>query len=434
MQPALRRELGVMDLALFNVAAVVGIRWVAAAAHTGPGSMTLWVLAALLFFIPCAFAVAGLARKMPEEGGIYIWTQNAFGGWHAFFCGYTYWVSNLFFFPNLVLAGVGMAATALGIAETKAMMIAVSLGVMWLAILMNVRGVGVGKWMGNIGGLATYAAGVVLILTGAIVFARWGSVTPFHFTPEWNFEKLNFWSQIAMAFGGLELGAIMAGEIANPERTIPRAAWISGIGIAGFYMLGTLAVLVVLLPDQVNVITGLVQAGAVAGTRLGVPWLAPLLATLLCFSVTGQLSAWVAGNARIPYVMGMDRYIPQAFGALHPRWGTPHISILTQGVMATIFLLILQLGEDLKVGYQLLVDMTIICYFIPFAYLFASAWRFGQPLAAVCGGTVTVLVLILSLVPPAGTASVWLFELKLIGGTALLAGLARWWFQRHRPA
>src|ERR1700690_3620147 len=116
-KPALARELGLRDLVLFNIAAVIGIRWLAAAAHTGPVSITLWLLAAVFFFIPSALAVASLSAKFPQEGGIYVWTQQGFGDWHGFLCGWCYWLSNLFYFPNLLLAGVDMAGYALGFSE-----------------------------------------------------------------------------------------------------------------------------------------------------------------------------------------------------------------------------------------------------------------------------------------------------------------------------
>ena len=107
--PALRREIGLWDLVLFNIAAVVGIRWLAAAAQAGSGSITLWLVAAALFFVPSALAVATLSARFPKEGGIYVWTKEGFGDWHGFLCGWCYWLSNLFYFPNLLLAGIGMA-------------------------------------------------------------------------------------------------------------------------------------------------------------------------------------------------------------------------------------------------------------------------------------------------------------------------------------
>ncbi len=417
---------------LFNIAAVVGIRWLAAAAHTGPGSVTLWLLAAGLFFVPSALTVSALSRRFPQEGGIYVWTRQAFGDWHGFLCGWCYWVSNLFYFPGLLLAGVGMAASALGFAENRIAIVAISLVVLWIASITNIYGLGIGKWTGNIGALSTCLTGVLLIALGAIVWRHSGSATPMRILPEWNLNRLNFWSQIAFAFGGLELAAIMGGEIRNPQKTIPRAAWMAGLAIAAFYIAGTVAILVLLPPYRVSIVTGIVQAADVAGTRLGIQWPPAAIAAAVCVGVTGQLAVWIAGTARLPFVIGIDHYLPPVFSRLHPRWGTPHLSILILTGACTVFVILMQAGENLRIGYQLLVDMTVILYFVPFLYLFGAAWRCGERLSAAAGLLVTLLALALSFAPPPDVSSILVFEGKLAGGFVVLAIGARLCFQRYR--
>ncbi len=437
LHPALRRELGLRDLVLLNFAAVAGIRWLAAAAHAGPGSITLWLLAALFFFVPSALAVAGLSSKYPDEGGLYVWTRESFGDWHAFLCGWCYWLNNLFFLPSLLMAGVGMAAYAMGpgyshLAENRWYVIPTALLVLWAAFFANVVGMKTGKWASNLGGAATYAAGGLLILAGAAAFLRQGSATPLDIRPEWNWEKMNFWSQIAFAFGGLELGAVLGGEIRDPGRTIRRAAWISGLSASGFYIVGTLAVLVLLPAEGISILTGLVQAGESAAQSFGAGWLSPLFALLVTAGIAGQVCAWLGGCARLPLVIGMDRHLPVSFARLHPRWQTPHVSLVAQGVACTVFLVVSQLGETVRAGYQILVDMAVITYFIPFLYIFLAAYRFGQRASGACGALVTAAAILLSLVPPAGVASPWLFELKLLGGTAVLILAGRMGFRRWR--
>ena len=436
--PALRRELGLRDLVLFNIAAVVGIRWLAAAAHTGPGSITLWVLAAAFFFVPSALAVSRLTARFPEEGGLYVWTKHSFGEWHGFLCGWCYWLSNLFYFPNLLLAGIGIAVYTFGpqythLADNRVFVVSVSLIVLWVAVLTNLVGLRVGKWTENLGGLATYLAGGLLIGIGLAVWMRHGPATRLDLVPQWNWDKLNFWSQIAFAFGGLELGAMMGGEIRDPQRTVPRAAWISGVAIAAFYILGTLAILAVLPPERVNIMTGLAQAGAAASERLHLSWLAPVLAVLITCGVTGQLGAWLSGSARIPFAIGLDHHLPPAFGKLHPRWQTPHVAILVQGAACTLFLVAMQWGHTLRAGYQLLVDMTVISYFIPFLYLFLTAWKHGLAKSALPGLVVTAAGIAFSLVPPDDAGSLPLFEAKLAAGCILLLLAGRICF-RSSPA
>jgi amino acid transporter len=424
-KPALHRVLNLRDLVLFNIAAVVGIRWLAAAAQAGSGSISLWLLAAIFFFVPSALAVAALSARFPEEGGIYVWTKQAYGEWHGFLCGWCYWLSNLFYFPNLLLAGVGMAGYSLGLSENKAYILGVSLAILWVALLTNLAGLSVGRWTSNAGGVATYAAGALIIVAGAAAWFRYGSATPLRVLPEWDWGRLNFWSQIAFAFGGLELGAVMGGEIRNPARTVPRAAWMAGLAIAAFYILGTLALLVLLPADRISIINGLVQAAQAAGAHAGPPWLAWLLIGLVLMGVAGQLGAWIGGSARLPFVIGLDNYLPPAFARLHPRYGTPHVAILWQGVVCTAMVLALQAGSSLRTAYQLLVDMTVITYFIPFLYLFGAALRYGQRWSAGCGLLVTALAICFSLLPPTGSGPAWLFELKLLSGCAFLIGAAK---------
>ena len=428
-QPTLHRVLNLRDLVLFNIAAVVGIRWLAAAAQTGSGSIALWLLAAVFFFVPSALAVAALSARFPEEGGIYVWTKQAYGEWHGFLCGWCYWLSNLFYFPNLLLAGVGMAGYALGLGENKAYIIGVSLVILWIALLTNLAGLSVGRWTSNVGGVATYGAGALIIFAGMFAWFRSGSATPLHILPAWDWGRLNFWSQIAFAFGGLELGAVMGGEIRNPVRTVPRAAWTAGLAIAAFYILGTLSMLVLLPPDRIGIINGLVQAAQAAGAHAGPPWVTWLLIGLVLTGVAGQLGAWIGGSARLPFVIGLDSYLPAAFARLHPRYGTPHVAILWQGVVCTALVLALQAGASLRTAYQLLVDMTVITYFIPFLYLFGAAWRYRQRWSAASGMAVTTLGILFSLLPPAGSGPAWLFELKLLSGCAVLIGAAKMVFR-----
>jgi amino acid transporter len=438
-KPALAREMGLRDLVLFNIAAVAGIRWLAAAAHAGPASVSLWLLAAVFFFVPSALAVSRLTAKLPEEGGLYAWTRHSFGPWHGFLCGWCYWLSNLFFFPNLLLAGIGMAVYGIGaryawLGDSRWFVIPVSLAVLWVGVVTNLVGMRVGKWTENLGGIATYAAGLVIIALGLAVWVLHGGATPVRVIPAWDWGRLNFWSQIAFAFGGLELGAIMGGEIRDPRRTVPRAAWISGLLIAAFYVLGTLAILAVLPPAKVSILSGLTQAAAAAADRLGIPWVAMGLAVLITCGITGQLGAWLSGSARVPFAIGLDRYLPPAFARLHPRWKTPHVAILTQGIACTVFLLVMQLGESLRTGYQLLVDMTVITYFIPFLYLFGAAMKHGLRLSAVAGLVVTAAAIAFSLVPPGDALSAWLWDAKLVGGTAALVATARMAFTMGRRA
>ena len=433
----LRRELRLRDLVFFDVCAIVSLRWVAAAAHAGPGSFVLWIIAAVCFFLPSAITVSGLARRFPEEGGLYIWTKHAFGDQHAFLCGWFYFISTVLYLPSLLLAGIGMTAYAFGglgqrLAEDRGFALSITLAVLWAAFAANFFGMKVAKWISALGGSSTFIIGAVLAALAIAAGLRFGIATKFELLPKANFDTVNFWSQIAFAFVGLELAPIVSGEIRNPGRDLPRAALMSGVISAAFYISMTAALLVLLTPEAISPMTGLAQAGAAAAQKLGAPILSILLAALIGIALAGQLDTWIAGNTRLPYAIGLDRYLPPAFGRVHPRWGTPYVSLLVQALAATLFLLMAQLGETVRAAYQIMVDMMLIVTFIPFVYIFCAGFRFASRIAAVSGLAVTLIAIALAAVPPHEAASTAMFEAKVVGGSVFFALLGWALFKRYQ--
>src|SRR5579871_5271410 len=141
-EPALKRELGLRDLTLFAITCIVGVRWIPAAAHAGPGSITLWLLAAVLFTAPLAVAVAALCVKYPGAGGLYLWTRNDFGPWHGFLCFWVYWMGIAFWFPTAAMFYMRMGLYALGptfakLGDNRGALIAITLAAIWIALVSN---------------------------------------------------------------------------------------------------------------------------------------------------------------------------------------------------------------------------------------------------------------------------------------------------------
>ena len=432
----LRRELRLRDLVFFDICAIISLRWIAAAAHAGPGSFVLWIVAALFFFLPSAVTVSSLSRQFPQEGGFYVWTKRAFGDRHAFLCGWFYFISTVLYLPSLLLAGLGMSAYAFpGIgqrfADDRIFAVSITLAVLWAAFAANFFGMKVAKWISWLGGSSTFIVGALLLALAIAAGFRYGIATKFNLLPEANLDTINFWSQIAFAFVGLELAPVVSGEIRNPGLDLPRAAAISGVISAVFYVSVTAALLVLLNPAQISPMTGLTQAGAAGAQKLGAPILSILLAALIGIALAGQLDTWIAGNTRLPYAIGLDRYLPAAFGRVHSRWGTPYVSLLVQALAATLFLLMAQLGETVRAAYQIMVDMMLIVTFIPFVYIFAAGFRFASRIAAVSGLAVTLIAIALAAVPPHEAASAALFEAKVLGGSVFFAVLGWIVFKRY---
>lgn len=454
--------MGLWDVLLFNIAAVLGPRWIAAAAHNGPSSLSLWALAAVFFFVPTSFVVVELSTRYPDEGGLYIWTKEAFGDFHGFVAGWAYWVYTLFYFPGLLMASAAMAAYVGGerfayLANNRQFLVTGSLLLLAVAVGMNIVGLNIGKWLQNAGGIGTYVPLVLLVAVGMIFYGRHGThtvITLHSALPRWNLDTVNFWSQIAFAFTGLEMVCTMAEEVKNPHKTFPRAVLGSAILIATIYMLGTIAILVMLPAANVDPKSGVFQAITSGSVLMGIGFVGIVAALLVTAGNAGGVGATVAAAARVPFAVGIDRYLPEFFGKIHPRWRTPHVSMLIQAVISAVVLLISQINETTAGAYQLVIDAAIILYFLPFLYMYAAViklaykadrrenpkavlipgGKFGVWVMGTLGFAVTALSIVLSMVPPGDVVSKGIFELKLVGTTtlAILIGFVlHWWAGRN---
>jgi len=444
--------MGLWDVVLFNIAAVLGPRWVARAAHAGQSATILWILAVVFFFLPTAFIIAELSTRYPNEGGIYVWTKEAFGDFHGFVCGWCYWVYTLLYFPSLLTASVAMSVYIGGpshawLADNKVYITAASLLVLAIAAGMNLVGMNIGKWLQNAGGVGTYVPLVMLFGVGVWWYMHHGSATVFSresFVPNTDFDTLNFWSGIAFALTGMELICTMSEEIKDPKKTLPRSIFIAAAAIAVIYILGTLAVQFMIDPDHVNTQNGVFQAISMGSAAYGFAWFGVIAALLVTVGNAGGVGATVAGVARVPFVAGIDRYMPEAFGKLHPKWRTPYVAIIVQAILSAIILVLYQMNESISGAYEEMINATIIVYFIPFLYMYAAALKLsarpdrktsdavlvpgGKPgilIMGVLGFAVTAVSIVLAVIPSKDVINKPLFEIKVAGSTiaAVIIGL-----------
>lgn len=446
--PHLRRVLSFRDLVLYYVVTGFSLRWVAVAAAAGPSALVIWVIAALGFFVPLVFTVLELSSRYPEEGGIYVWSKRAFGPLAAFITGWTYWGSNLPYLPGLLYFAAANALFMGGpawqaLSSNSAYFLAVSTAGLAVAVTMNVVGLNVGKWLNNVGAIAAWIPAVLLIALGAVAWSRVGSATPMSaraLVPSVHLKDIIFWSTIAFAFGGVESGSTMGEEIKDARRTVPRAILAAGVVITALYIVTTLAVLLAMPTAQVSGLQGIMQAIQAMTAKAGVLWLAPAAAALVTLNALGGVGGWFAATARLPFVAGIDRFLPKAFGDLHPTWRTPYVALLAQAAIAGLFVFLGQAGTSVHGAYDALVSMGIIAYFIPFLFMFAAMIVLqrepagpdvmrvpgGKPVAillATTGFIVTAVSIVLACIPPDEEPNKMLAVVKVVGASAVLVSM-----------
>ncbi len=443
------RVMGLRDVVLFNISAIVGLRWLTtSSSQFGAASLVVWVVAMVVFFIPSAIAVRELADIDPGSGGIYRWVHRAFGTRQAFVAGWGYWVNNLLYFPSLLVTTAAIAAYAGGprtaaLGNSTTFIFIVSLIALWFAVWLNLVGLRVGKWLPNLGGFGTWVPALLFVLFATWSLVAKGSATPItarSLLPErFDLPSINLFATMTFAFAGLELAPTLGGEIHDPARTLRRGVLASGLAIVAMYILGTAAMLVALPHETISVTNGMPQAVQALVERLGVAGLGfmpILIALLLLLGNLGGLSAWLSGSARLPFAAGVDRALPEAFGRLHPRWQTPYVSLLLMGGLATLFIVAGLAGSTVKSAYLLLTQATLILFFIPYLYIFAAYLKLRRQrtlataLTGVVGLAAVAFSIVLGFVAPADEANPVLYRVKIAAGVVVFMGIGFWLVRR----
>lgn len=405
-------------------------------------SLVLWALAFLTFFVPEAIAVLMLARRYPGEGGIYLWTRREFGDAHGFLSGWCYWTNNLFYVPVLLIYMTGIFAFAGGEARAadlvnqKLFVAAVSFGWLALITLANIRGLAVGKWIQNIGGLGAFlSVALVLVAAGTAWAAGVGARPPraTHFS----WEMTTSFAVMCNALVGIELASTMGDEIRNPRRDLGPAIAIAGVVSIVSYLLVTGAVLTLVPVEQLGVIQGVMQAVSAGAHAAHVGWVIVPLAIVMGLATGGAASAWFAGSSRIPFVAGLTSALPPALGRIHPTWHSPHVALVTCAVLAGIFTALSLVGSNVTEAYQVLLKAAVVIQLIPFVYLFLALAKttdvtLGARAAGVLGLCTTAVGLGAAFLPTSDVTSVALFEVKMIVGVVGPTTLGWFLFKRAR--
>src|SRR3954470_15154235 len=445
----LKRVLGRWDLILLFVVAVFNLNVVPSIAANGGVTVWLWIIALLLFFWPQGIAVIELAHRYPGEGGVYLWAKEVFGDFHGFLSGWCYWTNNMMYVPTVMLYFVGVSVFVLGsghqaLGDNKVFALSASLILLTLLVVLNVVGLGVGKWINNLGAIGTFVAAAVLIGLGAMVWVRFGAnVTAADFSIPANTRfVLNSFCVICFGLVGLELASVMGDEIENPQRILPGAVAWGGVLSGLLYIGATLTLLIAVGKQDISVLQGIVQAVSHMAARVGAAWIVAPFAFLLSVSIAGIGSAWLAGSARIPFVAGLDSYMPAWLGRVHPQYRTPYAALIVHAAVSMILVIVNFTGAGVQETFQKLLSLAVVLQLVPFIYMFGALLkiaadegfvqgRYGRTtlfFAGASGLVTTIAGIALAFFPAQQISSVLSYEVWMVGGTLLFIGLAAFFF------
>ena len=225
-------------------------------------------------------------------------------------------------------------------------------------------------------------------------------------------------------------------------KTLPGAVAWGGVLSGAMYIATTLTLLIAVSKNEINVLQGIVQAVSHMAARVNAAWIVAPFALMLSISIAGIGSAWLAGSARIPFVAGLDSYMPSWLGKTHPRYATPYAALIVQGVVSGILVLVNSFASGVQETFQRLLSLAVVLQLIPFVYMFGALLKIATSqedgrglyskttlyLAGTSGLVTTILGIALAFFPAQQISSLLSYETWMFGGTAFFIGLAVFFF------
>jgi amino acid transporter len=234
----------------------------------------------------------------------------------------------------------------------------------------------------------------------------------------------------------------MGDEIKDPQRTLPGAVLWGGVISGSLFIAATLTLLVAMGHAGINVLQGVVQAVGKMSGQLGISWIVPAFALMLSISIAGIASAWLGGAARIPFVAGLDSYMPAWLGRIHPRYATPYAALIVHASISILLCVVFFRFSSVQAAFQTMLSLAVVLQLVPYLYVFAAllklAFResraggvYSKPVliaSGISGMVTTVLGISLQYFPPQLVTSLRTYELEMILGTLFFIGLAAYFF------
>lgn len=386
--PRHKRTLGIFTLAMINVAAVSSVRNWPTIAEYGFSSLFFFALAAILFFIPLSMVSAELATGWPKTGGVFAWVKEAFGHRTGFLAVWLLWLENVIYYPVILSFIAGTLAYVIQpeLSNNTLYTLSVIIVIFWLTTLANLLGMQASGWISTFGVIAgTIIPGSLIILLG-IIWCFSGnpvqiSMTVESLVPDMSSpNQLVFFSAVLVALAGIEMSAVHAGDVKNPRKDYPKAILLSAILILGLYILGVLAVAVVIPQEKISLVAGSLQAFSVFVNAYGLSWMTPILAILLTVGAFSTLSTWIAGPSKGLLGAAQSGDLPPFFRKLN-KHEMPVTLLITQAIIVTLFSSVFLIMPTVSSAYWILSAMISQLYLVMYILLFSAAikLRYKQP-------------------------------------------------------
>lgn len=424
--PIMSKKLSVFTLAMINVAAVSSVRNLPTIAEYGFASLFYFALAAILFFIPVSMVAAELSTGWPKTGGVFVWVKEAFGHRTGFLAVWLLWAENLVYYPALISFIAGTVAYIFdpALSHNTLYVLGFIVILFWATTLANLLGMRASGWISTFGVIAgTIIPGGLIILLGLLWYFM-GNPMQISFTLDSLIPSLHspgelvFFSGVLVSLCGLEMSAVHARDVENPQKNYPKAILLSVILILGLYILGVLAIAAVVPQKEISLVAGSLQAFSVFVNSYGLNWLTPIIAILLAFGAFGTLSTWIAGPSKGLLAAAQNGDLPPLFRKLNHH-GMPVALLIGQAIIVTLFSAVFIFMPTVSSAYWILNATLAQLYLIMYVLMFAAAIKLRYKYPHVKRAYKI----------PGGIAGMW-----IVGGLGLIGSLATFFIGFFPPA
>lgn len=443
----MKKVLGTFTLAMIAVSAIISLRNLPLTANYGLGSIFFYGIAGLAFLIPTAFVSAELATTWPKTGGIYAWVSEAFGHQYGFLATWLEWVMNTVWNPT-VLAFI--AATIAYVfnphwTENRAFMLTVMLVVFWGTTLVNFLGMKTSGWISSVGVIAgTIVPGACIIIMG-VVWLCLGKPAQIPFSwsniiPDMQLNNLVFFAGVILGLAGMEVAAFHASEAKNPQKEYPKAIFIATIIILSIFILGTLAIAVVVPKSEISLVAGLMQAIDAFFKPFGLNWMSAIMGALIVIGALAMMSTWIVGPSQGLLATAQHGDLP-TFLRYQNKNDMPVMILVVQAIIGTLLCFVFYLVPNISSAYWLLTDLTAQLTTLIYLLLFSAAiylrytqpnkprpykipgGNFGMWVVAGVGIAASLFALFIGFFPPKQlqTHNIVFYESFLVGGIVILS-------------
>ncbi len=383
-----RRFLGIFLLAMLNLSVMTSLRNLPIVSEYGFGSAFFYLVVALVFLFPAALISAELATGWSQTGGIYIWVKEAFGPGWGFFAVWMQWIHNVTWFPA-ILSFTGTALAYLfnpALAENKIFLITIILVGFWGFTLFNYFGLKNSSWFSALGVIAgTIIPGVLLIALGIAWLGMGGPIElefsyQALFPPLNNIQNLVFLTGLFLAFGGLEVSAVHAREVQNPQKTLPRSIGVAALMALLIYVFGALSIAIMVPKENISLVSGLMEAFNLFLGHFHLHWLIIPLGLMIVLGAVGELNAWIIGPVRALHATTRHGDLPPVFQKLN-KYNMPSRLLFFQGIIVTIAAFVFLFMPSASSAFWILSVMSAQLYLLMYILMFLAAikLRYSHP-------------------------------------------------------